>query len=58
MQQPVSRQRRVKHASITIELLFETAFSTRSVQRGYKKDNWSDQRLKLDGSQAHDRSSD
>jgi hypothetical protein len=46
--QPVSRQRIDKHvpAAInthtTIELLSETVFSTRSVQSGYKKDNWGD----------------
>jgi hypothetical protein len=38
----VAMQRRGKHASTPIELLLETAFSTRSVQRGYKKDNWGD----------------
>jgi hypothetical protein len=31
-----------KHASTIIELLLETVFSTRSVQRGYKEDNWGD----------------
>jgi hypothetical protein len=35
----VAMQRRGKR---TIELLLETVFSTRSVQRDYKKDNWSD----------------
>jgi hypothetical protein len=46
--QPVSRQpigKQVpaamnKHA--TIQLLFETVFSARSVQSGYKEDNWGD----------------
>jgi hypothetical protein len=36
----VAMQRRGKHASTTIELLLETVFSTRSMQRGYKEDNW------------------
>jgi hypothetical protein len=46
--QPVSRQRIAKHVpaatntNITIELLLETVFSTRSVQYGYKEDNWGD----------------
>jgi hypothetical protein len=35
--EPVSKQRIGKHASATIELLLETAFSIRSVQCGYKK---------------------
>jgi hypothetical protein len=35
-------QRRGKHTSTTIELLLETVFSIRSVQRSYKKDNWGD----------------
>jgi hypothetical protein len=35
----VAMQRRCKHASTTIELLL---FSTRSVQRGYKENNWGD----------------
>jgi hypothetical protein len=30
-------QRRVKHASATIDVLLETMFSIRSVQRGYKE---------------------
>jgi hypothetical protein len=38
----VAIERRGKHASTTIELLLETVFSTRSVQRGYKEDNWGD----------------
>jgi membrane-anchored protein YejM (alkaline phosphatase superfamily) len=29
-----------KHASIAIELLLETVFSTWSVQRSYKEDSW------------------
>jgi hypothetical protein len=43
----VSRQRLSKHIPMamhthaTIEVLLETAFSTWSVQRGYKEDNWS-----------------
>jgi hypothetical protein len=46
--QPVSRQGISKHilaatnTNTTIELPFETVFSTRSVQSGYKEDNWSD----------------
>jgi hypothetical protein len=42
---PVSRQLIGKHipaatnAHATMELLLETVFSTRSVQRGYKEDN-------------------
>jgi hypothetical protein len=35
----VAMQWRGNHAS-TIELLLETVFSTRSVQRVYKEDNW------------------
>jgi hypothetical protein len=31
---------RITHT--TIELLLETVFSTRSVQSGYKEDNWGD----------------
>jgi hypothetical protein len=46
----VAMHRCDKHASTTIELLLETVFSTRSVQRGYKEYNW--------GGQAYDRSSD
>jgi hypothetical protein len=38
----VAMQWRDKHASATIELLFETVFSTRSMQRGYKEDNLGD----------------
>jgi hypothetical protein len=44
--QPVSRQRIGKHVPAatsthtTVELLLETVFSTRSVQSGYKEDNW------------------
>jgi hypothetical protein len=37
--QLVSKQRIGKHASTAIGLLLETAFSIRSVQRGYKEDN-------------------
>jgi hypothetical protein len=29
-----------KHASSTIELLLETVFSIRSVQSGYKEEDW------------------
>jgi hypothetical protein len=42
----VSRQRLGKHVPgvtdthATIEVLLETVFSTRSVQSGYKEDNW------------------
>jgi hypothetical protein len=45
----VSRQRLGKHVPAatgthaTIEVLLETVFSTRSVQRGYKEDSWSNQ---------------
>jgi hypothetical protein len=45
----VSRQRLGKHIPAatdkhaTIEVLLETAFSTRSVRRGYEEDNWGDQ---------------
>jgi hypothetical protein len=44
--QPVSRQQIGKHIpaamnmNTTTELLLETVFSTRSVQSGYKEDNW------------------
>jgi hypothetical protein len=41
--QPVYRQRIGKHVSKTMELLSETVFSIRSVQSGYKKDNWVNQ---------------
>jgi hypothetical protein len=43
---PVSRQQIGKHVPAatdthtTIELLLETVFSVRSVQSGYKEDNW------------------
>jgi hypothetical protein len=46
--QPVSRKRFGKHVRAaknthtTIELLLEAVFSARSVQSGYKEDNWSD----------------
>jgi hypothetical protein len=46
--QPVSRQQIGKHfpaamnTHATIELLFETVFSIRSVQIGYKEDSWGD----------------
>jgi hypothetical protein len=46
--QPVSRQRIGKHipaatkTNTTIELLLETAFSTRSAQSGYKEENSGD----------------
>jgi hypothetical protein len=46
--QLVSRQRIGKHvptatnSQVAIELLLETVFSTRSVRRGYKGDNWGD----------------
>jgi hypothetical protein len=42
----VSRQRLCKHVPAAtdthaaIEILLETVFSTRSVQRGYEEDNW------------------
>jgi hypothetical protein len=36
----VAMQRRDKHASTRIELLLETVFSTRSVQRDSEEDNW------------------
>jgi hypothetical protein len=44
--QPVSRQRIGKYVPAamnthtTIELLLETVFSTWSMQRGHKEDNW------------------
>jgi hypothetical protein len=38
----VAMQRRGKHASTIIELLLEMVLSTRSVQRGYKEENWGD----------------
>jgi hypothetical protein len=44
----VSRQRISKHVPVTtntyetIELLLEMVFSTRSVRRGYKEENWYD----------------
>jgi hypothetical protein len=38
----VAMQQRGKHASTTTELPLETVFPTRSVQRGYKEDNWGD----------------
>jgi hypothetical protein len=41
--QPVSRQGIGQHASITTELLLEMVFSTRSVQCGYKVENWGNQ---------------
>jgi hypothetical protein len=39
----VAMQRDRKHFSKTIELMVETVFSTRSVQRGYLEDNSGDQ---------------
>jgi hypothetical protein len=38
----VAMQRRGKHASTTIELLLETAFSMCSLPRSYLEDNWGD----------------
>jgi methylglyoxal synthase len=43
--QHLSRQWIGKHVPVatnmhTIELLLKTVFSTQSVQRGYKEDNW------------------
>jgi hypothetical protein len=38
----VAMQQRGKHASTTTELLLETVFSTRSVQRAHKEENWGD----------------
>jgi hypothetical protein len=46
--QPVSTQRIGKHVPAatnthtTIELLLETVFYTRSLQRGYKEGSWGD----------------
>jgi hypothetical protein len=46
--EPVSRQRIGKDVpaapitNATIEIMLETVFSTRSVQSGYKEDNWGD----------------
>jgi hypothetical protein len=69
----VSRQQLGKHVPAatdthaTIEVLLETVFSTRSVQRGFKEDKWGYRvssvrekykRLKLGCGQAYDRSSD
>jgi hypothetical protein len=48
-----SRQRLVKHVPsaadthATIELLLETVFSTRSVQRGYEEDSWGNRVISL-----------
>jgi hypothetical protein len=39
----IAMQQHSKHASIALELLLETVFSTWSVQRGYLEDNWGDQ---------------
>jgi hypothetical protein len=45
----VSRQLLGKHVPVatdthaTIEVLLETVFSSRSVQRGYEEDNWGNQ---------------
>jgi hypothetical protein len=36
----VAIKRRDKHACTTLDILLETVFSARSVQRGYKEDNW------------------
>jgi hypothetical protein len=36
----IATQRRGKHASTTIELRLEALFSSLSVKRGYKEDNW------------------
>jgi hypothetical protein len=41
--QSVSKQRISKYAFITRELLLETVFSLRSVQSGYKEENWGSQ---------------
>jgi hypothetical protein len=38
----IAMQRHGKHTSTTIALLLETVFSTQSVQRGYKEENWGD----------------
>jgi hypothetical protein len=38
----VAMQQHGKHTSTTIELLLEIVFSTRSMQRGHKEDNWGD----------------
>jgi hypothetical protein len=38
----VAMQRRGKYTSTTKELLLKTVFSTRSVRRDYKEDNWGD----------------
>jgi hypothetical protein len=64
----VSRQRLAENVPAStdthaiINVLFRKKFSTRSVQRSYKEDNWSKKgqkykRLKLGGGQAYDRSS-
>jgi hypothetical protein len=36
----VAMQQHGKHPSATMELLLQTVFSTRSMQRGYEEDNW------------------
>jgi hypothetical protein len=41
--QSVPKQRIGKHASTIIELLLETVFPIRSVQNGYKEENWGNQ---------------
>jgi hypothetical protein len=38
---PVSKQLISKHASTAIELLLEMVFSVRSMQSGFKEENWS-----------------
>jgi hypothetical protein len=38
----VAMQRRCKHASTTTNLRLEKVFSSRSVQSGYKENNWGD----------------
>jgi hypothetical protein len=62
MQRIVKHVPAAKNTQATIVLLLETVFSTWSVQRGFKEDNWGDpveyKRLKLGGGQAYDRSSD
>jgi hypothetical protein len=38
--QPVSKEQIGKQASTTTAVLFETVFSIRPVQGGYKEDKW------------------
>jgi hypothetical protein len=47
---PISKQWIGKHASSTIEVLLEMVFSIRSMQIGYKEENWDDPiQLRVEG---------